>query len=223
MNRSQATIISLLAGLVILAFIGLGFVLLFPVEQIWISPPTPTAPSSPTATVTPTFPSFLPTPDLSSPTPAEPTATNTRVPTATPAPTETPVPTVNIVLPRPTIKPTVTPTRPVSIRPVLSPTPGNVEPTPTIGPLRYSISFEAEDTTLDKGDCTDLVWRVDGPVQVALEGESVALTGRKKVCPEKNTSYELTTQIVGNPQIDRRSIDIQVEEDNDNNNNSDDE
>lgn len=212
MNRSQAVVISLLIGLVALTFIGLIFFLLFPVERALISPPTPTFTPPSTATPTATFPNFMPTPSLITPTPAEPTPTNTRLPTATPAPSNTPPPTVALSFPEPIVRPTATPLpRPPVGQPFPTPT---VNASPTIATRGYSIAFNATDSIITEGDCTDLEWRVQGPVTVRLEGEPVGLTGRKAVCPGRETSYVLTTQLQGSPQVERHTVTINVRKSN---------
>jgi hypothetical protein len=87
-------------------------------------------------------------------------------------------------------------------------------PTPSpISPRRYSVSFEAEQTELVEGECTDLEWRVEGPVQVWLDDEPVDPAGSKEVCPEEDTSYTLETQIAGTTEIRRTIIEILVEPD----------
>ena len=208
MNRSQAIVISLLIALVTLTFIGLAFFLVFPVERILISPSTATFTPSPTVSPTATFPNFMPTPSFTTPTPAEPTPTNTRLPTATTAPTNTPQPTVVINFPDPIVRPTATPLPPP---PVVQPiSTATVNPTPTIGSRQYSVSFDTTDSTITEGDCTDLEWRVQGSVVVKLEGETVDLTGQREVCPGRDTSYTLTTQLQGSPQIDRHTVTIRV-------------
>ncbi|MCB9098422.1 MAG: hypothetical protein H6632_02695 [Anaerolineales bacterium] len=208
MNRSQATIIALLIGLVALTFIGLLFFLLFPVERVFISPVTATYTPSPTVTPTATFPNFMPTPSFTTPTPAEPTPTGTRLPTATLAPTSTPPPTVALSFPQPIVRPTATPLPPPPVAPPVAS--ATVHPTPTIGSRQYTVSFEADNSTIDDGDCTTLRWNVQGAFIVKLEGEVVNPSGQKKVCPGRDTSYVLTTQLQDSPQIDRHVVSISV-------------
>lgn len=208
MNRSQATIIALLIGLVALTFIGLLFFLLFPVERAFISPVTATYTPSPTVTPTATFPNFMPTPSFTTPTPAEPTATSTRLPTATPAPTNTPPPTVALSLPQPVIRPTATPLPPPPVAPPVASV--TVNPTPTMGSRQYTVTFDADDLSIDDGDCTTLRWKVQGTLIVKLDGEVVSPSGQKEVCPGRDNSYVLTTQLQDSPQIDRHVVSIKV-------------
>ncbi|MCB0194734.1 MAG: hypothetical protein KDJ65_22470 [Anaerolineae bacterium] len=213
MNRSQAIVISLLIGLVTLTFIGLVFFLLLPVEQVIISPPTPTFTPSPTVTPTATFPNFMPTPSFTTPTPAEPTPTNTRLPTATSGPTNTPQPTVVLNFPEPIVRPTATSLPPPPVVPPVSST--TVNPTPTIGSRGYSITFDAANSTITEGDCTNLRWNIQGAVTARLEGEQVNLSGTKEVCPGRETTYVLTTQLQNSPQIERHTVSIKVVQKND--------
>lgn len=211
MNRSQAVIISVLLGLVTLTFVGLAMMVYFPLDQFLGPVPLPTSTSLPQATPTPTFPNFMPTPGAVTPTPGEPTPTSTRVPTSTPVPPQPPQPTVEFTFGTPFIRPTATST-PLLPAPPATPTASPVHsPTPNV--RLYQTQFEVEDSTLQEGDCTDLVWRTDGLVTVTLDGAAVEPTGRKKVCPKRNTTYEFTTQISGSPQIDRHQVRIAVEAD----------
>ncbi len=207
MTRSQALTIGILAGFVLLVFMAM-VVLLFinPVTQL--VPPTPTpVPPPPTANPTPTLPNFMPTPGPT-PTPAEPTPTNTRVPTVTPQPTKEPSPTV--VFSFPTRAPSPTPTMPT-----LTPVPATetpIPPTPTYPPRRYKVSFEAEDTTITKGDCTNLKWEVVGAIAVSLDGRSVEPEDKKEVCPNKDTEYKLTVQFPDQARLENKTVKITVEE-----------
>lgn len=203
MNRAQGLIIGIIIGLVILVFVGLAVLLLFPYERVVAPPPTST--SSPAATVTPTFPNFMPTPSFITPVPPEPTATNTRLPTTTPAPTGTPTPTVVLSLPTPAIKPTATPLPATPVTPIDTPT--LIPPTPV---RQYSVSFEADETTIDKGECTELKWQTQGPVTVWLGEQPVDSSGQREVCPERDTSYTLIVQVEGSNQLDRKTVKISV-------------
>jgi hypothetical protein len=209
LTRSQAVVISILVGLVVLVFMGLAAILLLPGKVILGSTPTPTSTVLPT--VTPTFPNFMPTAGGVTPTPGEPTPTNTRIPTSTPFPTRTPRPTAIIHLPTPVVRPTATPTA----APLPVPTVA-LEPSPTATrPVQrqYTVSFEAEASSLASGECTDLIWRVEGAENLQLDGNSVGQTGRKKVCPDEDSSYRLTFQISGSTAVESREVEILVESD----------
>lgn len=207
MTRSQALTIGVLAGFVIVVFMAM-IALLFinPVAQIL--PPTPSPiPPSPTPAPTPTFPNFMPTAGPTPPT-AEPTPTNTRVPTITLLPTKEPSPTVVFLLP--TRKPTATPTVPTPTPVPATNTP--IPPTPTFPPRRYKVSFEADETTITKGDCTNLRWEVVGAVAVTLDGRDVEPEDKKEVCPDKDTEYKLTVQFPDQARLDNKTVEITVEE-----------
>ncbi len=208
MTRSQAVIIAILLGFVVLACIGMIVLLTLPYERLF--PPTPTSPPPPpTITATPTTPNFLPTANLITPS-VEPTATNTRVATVTPRSPQPPTPTVVIELPTPFIRPTATPIPiPTSLP---TPTPVPTKPTPTFIPRQYSISFEAEETTITKGECTDLKWKVQGASMVRLDGKDVNPSGKKEVCPKKDTDYQLTIQLPGSAGLEHRTVEISVVE-----------
>jgi hypothetical protein len=77
--------------------------------------------------------------------------------------------------------------------------------------LQYTVSFEAKDISLNSGDCTDLVWSVQGASNVQLDGDSVEPSGRKKVCPEEDKSYKLTFQVSGSTEIESREVKISVQ------------
>ncbi len=206
MTRPQALIISVLTGFVVLACIGVVVIIMLPYEQLFPAAPVPTAPL-PTLSPAPTFPSFLPTASLETPIPAEPTATNTRLPTSTPRPPRTPTPTVFIKLTLP-VRPTSTP-QIVTVVPVPTLTP-SATLTPLPGPRGYSVSFEAEETKIVKGECTNLRWKVEGASSVDLAGESVAAAGKEKICPKYDTGYKLTVRLPDNTQF-HRTVKISVE------------
>ena len=209
MNRSQALTIGILIGFVVLVFMGMIALIFLPYERLLPSWSAPTSPA-PTVTPTPTFPESLPTASLMTPTPAEPTATNTRVPAPTPRPTRTPTPTVLPKLPTFPPKPTAT-IEIATAAPIPTSTPSpTILPSPI--PRRYSISFSAKETTITKGDCTDLKWQVEGATTVSLDGESVAASDKKKVCPKKDTRYELAIRLPDGNQLSR-TVKISVEED----------
>lgn len=208
MTRSQAFTIGILIGFVVLVFLGMMALIFLPYERLFPPRPAPTLPA-PTVILTPTFPQSLPTASLTTPTPAEPTATNTRVPTPTPRPPRTPTPTVLPKLPTFPPKPTAT-TEIITVVPIPTATPSpTIIPSPI--PRQYNISFSAKETTITKGDCTNLKWHVEGASTVTLDGESVAASGKKKVCPKKDTRYQLTIRLPDGNQLSR-TVKISVEE-----------
>ena len=81
-------------------------------------------------------------------------------------------------------------------------------------PRQYNILFEAKEEVIVKGECTKLKWRVEGASSVVLEGDSVALSGEKKVCPKSNTTYRLAVQLLDGTQLSRTTkITVEEEED----------
>ncbi len=63
-----------------------------------------------------------------------------------------------------------------------------------------------------QGECTDLEWDVIGATEVMLDGRGVAPSGDREVCPDEDTSYQLTVQLPGNAQLEQRIVEISVEE-----------
>ncbi|MEW5957519.1 MAG: hypothetical protein AB1801_07340 [Chloroflexota bacterium] len=207
MSRTQATVIGMLLGIVALVFIGLVLVLFIPVERALPASPT-RRPSAPAIIPTATFPNFMPTAGLETPTPAEPTPTNTRLPTLTPTQPKPSTPTVVFNLPEP--KPTATPIPAPTRIPVPTATPTVRSPSPV--PRQYTISFEADDSKITEGDCTDLKWEVMGASSVQLNGQSVSPSGKKEVCPNRDTEYRLTIQFPDRAELENRTVKISVEE-----------
>lgn len=209
MSRSQALTIGLLMGGVLLVFTLLVvFVLVDPVETFL--PPTATPTPAPlTITPTPTLPNFLPTPAPEMPEP-EPTATFTRVPTATPRPPASPTPTVVLSLPTLAIRPTATAV--IVDSPVFIPTPTDTPGAPTLVPSRrYSVEFRAEDSTIERGDCTDLEWQTEGVSLVTLDGREVSTSGSREVCPTEDREYELRVQFMDSLRYESKTVKISVE------------
>jgi len=206
-NRSQAVIIAILVGFVALVFMGMIVLLLFPYERVF--PPTPTATIPPTITPTPTFQEFLPTPAPATPS-VEPTATNTLVPTVTPSAPKDSTPTVVIELPAPQVRPTATPTSLPTVTP--GPTTAPFQPTSTPIPRQFSVSFEADEPTIEKGECTDLEWEVQGASDIRLDGRPVGPSGDREVCPTRETTYRLSYQLPGSAAIQSTTITIKVED-----------
>jgi hypothetical protein len=215
LTRSQALTLGILAGFVVLVFMAM-IALLFINPLAQFAPPTATPmPPTPTPTATPTLPNFMPTPGPT-PTPPEPTATNTRVPTSTPRPPKEP--TATVIFSFPTYTPTSTPIPPTSTPIPATATP--IPPTPTYPPRRYKVSFEADETTITKGDCTDLKWEVIGAVAVTLDGRNVEPEGKKEVCPDKDTEYKLTIQFPDQARLENKTVEIRVEDKTNQNDNS---
>ena len=106
---------------------------------------------------------------------------------------------------------------PVVATPVL-PTP---VPTPTpVPPPSPSISFTADSTSINKGDCTTLRWNVENiqaiwvyPAGLNYQDYPETGQGSQQVCPEQTTTYEMRVlHVDGSSEI--RSITIQVNQPN---------
>ena len=54
-----------------------------------------------------------------------------------------------------------------------------------------SISFSADQSQLQQGDCTDLNWNVQQADSISLDGKAVSASGSQQVCPSQTTSYAL--------------------------------
>jgi hypothetical protein len=67
-----------------------------------------------------------------------------------------------------------------------------VEPPPGEGPPdEVRITFMADRTDLQPGECTTLEWGVEGGFGVELNGQPVERSGQMQVCPEETTPYWL--------------------------------
>ena len=58
-------------------------------------------------------------------------------------------------------------------------------------PDEVQITFTADHTNLQPGECTMLQWRVQGGFGVELNGQPVERAGQTEVCPEETTPYWL--------------------------------
>ncbi len=76
----------------------------------------------------------------------------------------------------------------VITQPTPTPTP---EPTPTPTPVPLAVEFSAERASLTAGECTRLLWRVEGAGVVLLDGADVDPEGQREVCPAATTTYRL--------------------------------
>lgn len=197
-SRSVALTIGIVIGFVALGIVGAAVLVIFPYEQVLA--PTATIVPTPTVTPSPTFPRFLPTASLVTPTPEPPTPTGTRLPTVTPRPTMTPVPT-RVLLVATISVPSPTPTADTTAAPVLL---------ATSAPRFYTVSFEADESVIDSGDCTKLRWQASGSVILRLDGQPAERAGQRRVCPRNDTVYTLEFQVAGSAQVQRTSVTIEV-------------
>jgi len=74
----------------------------------------------------------------------------------------------------------------------------------------YSINFGADDTTLDRGECTTLRWDVQGVQAVYLDGNGVAGVSSTQICPNEDTIYTLVV-VRNDGGQDSRQVRIQVD------------
>ena len=83
---------------------------------------------------------------------------------------------IDIIAPEKTAVPTQTSTTPEGIT----------------APQAVEISFWADQTQIQQGNCTNLNWNVQNASAVALEGGTVNSSGMQQVCPSQNKTYTLT-------------------------------
>jgi hypothetical protein len=76
--------------------------------------------------------------------------------------------------------PTPLPAQPPSEQPPAEQPPGEVQ-----------ITFTADRTNLQPGECTTLQWNVQGGFWVELNGQPVEKSGQREVCPQETTPYWL--------------------------------
>jgi len=128
--------------------------------------------------------------------------------TPTPVPTASPTPT-----PQPTDTPTASPT------PLSTPTPTSTPtqtptPTPTLSQDPY-ISFWAEPTRINEGQCTTCSWLVTNVQAVFFEDEGVAGDNNgqpvtRRECPDESETYTLRViRLDGQDQIEEIRITVQ--------------
>jgi hypothetical protein len=113
---------------------------------------------------------------------------------------------------------TATPTPTVAIPPTATDIP-LVDTSTTPVQVQFSISFSADKSRIDEGECTDIRWRVEGAVAVRFEGDRAAPVDREKVCPKKDTTYRLTVELPDGNRASRE-VEVTVREDNNSNDNN---
>jgi hypothetical protein len=76
--------------------------------------------------------------------------------------------------------------------PTATPVPPPTEPGGE-GPVTVSLTFTADRTSIQPGECATLTWDVEGSGQfwVELNGESVSPNSYRQVCPPQTTTYRL--------------------------------
>ena len=66
---------------------------------------------------------------------------------------------------------------------------------PTDTPVRPAdISFQADQTSIEQGQCTTLRWDVENATAVHLDGDGVAGHGTRQICPDNNQTYTLRVE-----------------------------
>lgn len=95
---------------------------------------------------------------------------------AVPTPTETPLDTPTFTL---TAPPSATATMPPTITSTNTPWPA------------VKAEFWADQTSLTKGECTFLHWKVKHATSVTLNNKKVEASGSQKVCPSETSGYDL--------------------------------
>lgn len=93
----------------------------------------------------------------------------------------------------PTAAPTAAPAVPPTVVPTLPPT---ATASPTLAP---EVSFWADSDGLVAGECTALRWEVSHVEAVYLEGEGVAGSGSRQVCPTQDQTFVLRVVTAGGP------------------------
>jgi hypothetical protein len=64
------------------------------------------------------------------------------------------------------------------------------------------LSFTADRTTLNQGQCATLQWQIQGGFEAKLNGQPVERSGQQQVCPPQTTVYRLGLDI-GNQMVTR--------------------
>jgi hypothetical protein len=119
-------------------------------------------------------------------------------------PTDTP--TSTLTQEAPPITPTLTPTQEIPITPTVTPTAIPTEEpiatpthTPTSTPTATpwppaQVNFQADRTSLVRGECTTLRWDVEYATAVYLDGGGVVGHGTQEICPADTTIYNLRVE-----------------------------
>ena len=80
---------------------------------------------------------------------------------------------------------------------------------PTLGEV--SITFTADRTSLQPGQCATLQWSVEGGEVAQLDGEQVSPSGERQVCPQATTTYSLAVYVgVGPPNPPKAQQEVQI-------------
>jgi hypothetical protein len=79
-------------------------------------------------------------------------------------------------------------------------------------PRRFKVSFEADETELTEGDCTNLRWEVVGAETITLDDRDVEPEGKKEVCPDEDKEYRLEVKFPDQARLERKTVKITVNE-----------
>lgn len=93
-------------------------------------------------------------------------------------------------------------------RPTRTPTPAPNPAAPTALPA-VTIAFFADQLTLVAGSCTTLHWEVTNASQVFVDGDSVAASDSKQVCPVRSVDHLLRVVTLDKQSV-RRTLSINV-------------
>ncbi len=64
-------------------------------------------------------------------------------------------------------------------------------PPPPAAPAKPTVSLRADPATIETGQSSTLVWQTQYATEITLDGESVDLSGDKKVSPAESATYHL--------------------------------
>ncbi len=91
------------------------------------------------------------------------------------------------------------------------PTPNPV-PTATFTPQNSAtrITFNADQSALQFGDCAKLTWSVENAKDVRLDGEVVSNTGQREICPQKSGENHILTALSLDGNIEEAAISLVI-------------
>ena len=72
------------------------------------------------------------------------------------------------------------------------------------------ITFNANQSALQFGDCAQLTWSVDNAKDVRLDGEAVSNTGQREICPQKSGENHILTALSLDGNIEEATISLVI-------------
>ncbi|HEY85481.1 MAG TPA: FHA domain-containing protein [Chloroflexi bacterium] len=78
----------------------------------------------------------------------------------------------------------------------------------TAAPVR--ITFNADQSTLQFGDCARLFWSVDNAKDVRLDGKAVSNAGEREICPQKSGENHILTALSLDGNIEEATISLVI-------------